>query len=108
MLAIGSGSHRREWDAIDQHLPSCRLQQPEHNLDEGRLAPTRRPHNGHEFPWFDDEADIFKDKRLRFGIVEGHVSKLDPALDLPRVAQELVMPALERVQGDVSQALEVQ
>ena len=27
---------------------------------------------------------------------------------MPRVAQELVMPALERAQGDVSQALEVQ
>src|SRR5262249_38259509 len=73
-----------------------------------RLAPTRRPHNGHEFPWFNDETNIFKDKRLRLGILEEHVSELDPALDLPRIGQELIMPALERAQGDVSQALEVQ
>ena len=108
VLAIGPGPDRCEGDAIDQHLPSGRLQQPKHDLDKRRLARARWTHNGHEFPWLDDKADIFEDWGLRFGIAEEDVSKLDLAPDLPHVCQDLIMPALEWTQGDVSQALEVQ
>src|SRR6516165_6198955 len=108
MFAIGFRSNRRKRDAVDQHLASCWFQQAEHELDEGCLAPARRTHNGDELSGLDGEADIVEDKRLRFGILERQVSHFDPALDLPRVGQDLVMSALEWAQGDVGQPLKMQ
>ena len=87
VFAIGPRTDRGEWNAIDQHLPPYRLQQAEHDLDESRLAPARRTHDGDEFPRFNNEAHVLKDKRLRFGVLEGYVSKLDPTVDLPHVCK---------------------
>ena len=58
-------------------------------------------------PGLDDEVDVLENERLRLGVAEEHVSKLDAALDLPRVGERLVVSALERGQRDVRQTLQV-
>jgi hypothetical protein len=108
MLAVGSDPDRRERDAVDQHLAACRLEQPKHDLHEGRFASTGGAHDGDELARFDDKIEVLEDERLGFGIPEPQVPKLYPAFDRPSVRKQTVMAGFERIEGNVAQALQMQ
>src|SRR6266516_479672 len=108
LSAIGFVPECQKRNSVDQNLSAGGFEQPEHDLDQRRLAPARRAHNGYQLSCLNDETDVFEDERLGFGIAEGHVAKLDLALDLSRVCERTVVPALEWGQCHVSKALQVQ
>ena len=59
-------------------------------------------------PGCDRNVDILEDERLRFGVAERNVTKLNVAPNLARVSEGLVVPALEWGQRDVRQTFQVE
>src|SRR5260221_13979492 len=108
MLPVGPGADRREREAVDKNLAARRLEQAEHDLDERRLAATRGAHDGDELTRLDGQVDVLEHEGLGFGIAEEDVPNLDSAADRPRIGERTVVPGLQRSQGDIGKALEVE
>jgi hypothetical protein len=108
IFPIGTRAHRRQRNPVNQHIARGRLQQPEHDLDESRLAPARWAADRDKAAGFDEEVYVFEYERLRLGIAEPHIAQFDAAYDRSGVSDGAVMPRFRRAQRDVGQALDMQ
>ena len=59
-----------QWHAVDQNLAGGWLPQPDHHLEEGRLAAPRGPGNRDIIAGSDTQIDITEDERIVLGIAE--------------------------------------
>src|SRR4051812_38124771 len=97
-----------ERQSVEQHLAACRLQQAQHDLDQGCLASPGRPHDRHRATRLDPQIDVFENKWLGFGIAEPDIAQLDKAVDRTRIADRAIVPGFAFAQDDIRQTLDMQ
>ena len=66
-------------DPIDLDCPFLNVVKAIEDIDDGRFARTRSPHNGERFAWVDMKTDVFQHKIL-FVVGKPHPVKVDLAL----------------------------
>ena len=108
VFPIGARTDRRQRNPVNEDLAGGRLQQPEHDLDERRLAAARRAADRDKAAGFDNEVYLFEHKRLRLSVAEPHIAQFDAPHDRSGVSDGAVMPGLRRAQRNVGQALDMQ
>ncbi len=72
LLAQPSGGHAEQVEAVDGHHATGRRIQPLQQLDQGRLAGTRRPDHPDQFPGLDGEGDVLQHVGPLLVVAKGH------------------------------------
>src|SRR5689334_14194104 len=108
MLPVNPWADGGQWNAVDKDFTAGRLEQSQHDLDQCGLAAAGWTHDSHELSCLDTHVHVVQDIGFGLRIAETDISQLDLAVNRPRVVQGTVMSPLERVHGDIRQALEMQ